>query len=115
MALLPGGPAGQAYAPTALSHLMTDAASPVADLYQSCSTCEALRQAESRATLALVEVRPEPPGAPGRRHRAPCTTARFWAEDQPLGHLRIRHTGTLQWAQATLIKVWSGGSRLMLT
>ena len=32
----------------ALSHLMTDAASPVADLYQSCSTCETLRQAESR-------------------------------------------------------------------
>ena len=57
MALLPGGPAGQAYAPAALSHLMTDSTSPVADLYHSCPTCDALRQAESRATHALVEVR----------------------------------------------------------
>ena len=77
MALLPGGPAGQAYAPTALSHLMTDAASPVADLYQSCSTCEALRQAESRATLALVEVRPEPPGAQEHGHGVPRTNPQF--------------------------------------
>ena len=56
MALLPAGPAGQAYAPAALRHLMTDPDSPVADLYQSCSVCEGLRKAESMATLALVEV-----------------------------------------------------------
>lgn len=56
MALLPAGPAGQAYAPTALRHLMTNADSPVADLYQSCSACEALRQAESRVSLDLMEV-----------------------------------------------------------
>ncbi|CAL5224335.1 g7007 [Coccomyxa viridis] len=57
MALLPAGPAGQAYAPAALRHLMTDPDSPVADLYQSCSVCEGLRKAESMATLALVEAR----------------------------------------------------------
>ena len=56
MALLPAGPVGQAYAPAALRHLMTDPDSPVADLYQSCSTCDALRHAESIATLALMEV-----------------------------------------------------------
>lgn len=59
MALLPAGPAGQAYAPTALRHLMTDPDSPVADLYQSCGTCTVLRGAESRATLALMEVSQE--------------------------------------------------------
>ncbi len=56
MALLPAGPAGQAYAPAALRHLMTDPDSPVADLYQSCNVCEGLRKAESIATLALMEV-----------------------------------------------------------
>lgn len=56
MALLPAGKVGQAYAPSALRHLMTDADSPIADLYQSCSTCDDLRLRDSRATIALVKV-----------------------------------------------------------
>lgn len=57
MALLPAGKVGEAYAPSALRHLMTDADSPIADLYQSCSTCDDLRLRDSRATIALVKVR----------------------------------------------------------
>ncbi|CAL8471458.1 g11000 [Coccomyxa elongata] len=55
MALLPGGPMGLAYAPTALRHLMTNPDSPIADLYQDCTQCTALSQEIGRLSIERVE------------------------------------------------------------
>ncbi|BDA46842.1 probable 5'-3' exoribonuclease 1 at N-terminal half [Coccomyxa sp. Obi] len=55
MALLPGGPMGLAYAPTALRHLMTNPDSPIADLYQDCSQCTALSQESGRLNTERTE------------------------------------------------------------
>ncbi len=56
MALLPGGPTGLAYAPTALRHLMTSPDSPIADLYQDCRQCTALSQESGRLNTERTEV-----------------------------------------------------------
>ena len=64
MALLPAGAGGRAYAPTALRHLMTDPASPIADLYHECGECARMRGASSRAQADLAEARAPCLGAP---------------------------------------------------
>jgi hypothetical protein len=62
LALLPAGARGAAYAPAALRHLMTDPASPIADLYHECGACAQHRGASSRAGIELAEAR----GVPSR-------------------------------------------------
>ena len=57
MALLPPGPAGRAYAPAALRHLMTDPGSPVADLYQDCAACGTLRKGVASVQVELLQAR----------------------------------------------------------
>jgi hypothetical protein len=57
MALLPGGPVGLVFAPSALRHLMTDRDSPVADLYLKCAQCVELGQSTSKLAAELVQVR----------------------------------------------------------